>query len=206
MLVGATAKEALSEHLCGRCCNSRRNERGWCNGWMHGRDVATYGGRCCNVYVATYGVLQQTVGEVLQPTGKVGATDGWTEAVATMQRTGGRRCNKRLGKCCTVGEVLQRMVGRCCNKCNGTGEGRCNKQLGKCCTVGEVLQQMGGRRCNRWAEGVATLQRCCNRWSGGVATNGRVNATAGEVLQRTGEVRRERCNRTLQYFTVDGLP
>ena len=33
--------------------------------------------------VATYRVLQQTVGEVLQPTGKVGATDGWTEAVAT---------------------------------------------------------------------------------------------------------------------------
>ena len=68
--------------------------------------------------VAMYRVLQQTVGEVLQPTGKVGATDGWTEAVATMQWTGGRRCNKRLGKCCTLGEVLQRMVGRCCNKCN----------------------------------------------------------------------------------------
>ena len=35
---------------------------------------------------------------------------------------------------------------------------------------------------------------------GGVATDGQ------KVLQQRGEVRRERCNRTLQYFTVDGLP
>ena len=42
--------------------------------------------------------------------------------------------------------------------------------------------------------------RCCNKWEvGGVAT-------VGEVLQRTEEAGRERCNRALQYFTVDGLP
>ena len=38
-----------------------------------------------------------------------------------------------------------------------------------------------------------------NLW-GGVATDGQ------KVLQQTGKVGRERCNGTLQYFTVDRLP
>ena len=101
------------------------------------------------------------------------------------------------------------MDGSCCN--NAT-DGREALQQ----TVGKVLHSRGGvamdgRKVLQQVQqnGRGALQQTVGEvlhGRGGVATNGRVNATAGEVLQRTGEVRRERCNRTLQYFTVDGLP
>ena len=99
--------------------------------------------------------------------------------------------------------------------------------------VEEVLQQMGGRCCNGLEGCCNGLERCCNGWAEGVATDGRggvatdgqkvLQQTLGDrcnkrerwvriatdgrkVLQQTGEVGRERCNRTLRYFTVDGLP
>ena len=89
----------------------------------------------------------------------------------------------------TFGEVLQRMVAEALQQMAG---GEVLQRM-----VAEALQQMAGGEVLQLMVG-----RCCNQFSnwGGVATDGR------KVLQQTGEVGRERCNRTLQYFTVDGLP
>ena len=76
----------------------------------------------------------------------------------------------------TFGEVLQRMVGRCCNQwdkyvatkvrggvaTDGQGSVSTNGQQGGVATnfrIGEVLQRMGGRCCNEW-----------ERWDGKDAT------------------------------------
>jgi len=83
-----------------------------------------------------------------------------------------------------VEEVLQWMGGRCCNK----REGVAMVWRGVAMDGWEVLQQTLGDRCNKR-----------ERWVG-IAMDG------WKVLQQMGEVGWERCNRTLQYFTVDGLP
>ena len=118
-----------------------------------------------------------------------------------------------MGKSC-----VELQTSECCNRQTiaiFTGGMHCVAMGERGCVATNVQGDVatddgrGSVATNGWW-GVATNVRggvATNGW-GSIATNGRRDvATDGrKVLQRMGEVRWERCNRTLQYFTVDGLP